>query len=417
MGLFSFGSSKQSQNASSSADSYVDPYQQPFLNIGRGQALGLLQGQGFPVETYAGLNPMQLNILNQQQGFGNRLGTVGSNLLGSGANQGQTAWNRAFSNAMGSGSRGDFAGRQGAMGVGSGLAGRGKGISAATGSGLNSGMVQGLAGMGKTMDAAQNQGLNLSSLNRAIDNDLLSGQIDSASRDVVRNLKEGQLQNIASGAASSGNTGSSRRAVMDAIAERGAADRIGDISSAIRGSAYQTALGKEYERAGQNAALQQAAMSGNVNAYNQLIGQGAGISERQMSGNLARTQGADQFSAGEYNRLLGQGTSAGLNLYGQNLADQRFGTEQMAGLSRDAYDRMATGMGMGTTGYDYRMGVGDRLQDHQQNLQDQAYRYAMGPYSNLDYYMNIIGPPTVLNQAQSTSSSKGGSTSFGFGSG
>ena len=414
MGLFSGSKSSSSSQSQSSAQGYVDPQQNPYLNFGRQTALDFFQGGDFPVETYAGLNPMQLNILNQQQGFGTRLGAAGSNLLGSGAGQGQWGWNRAYGGADSAMQGHDFRGREGAFGMGRALAGSRKGVNAATGSGLDSGMVQGLAGMGRTMDAAQNQGLNLSSLNRAIDNDLLSGQIDAASRDVVRNLKEGQLNDIASGAASSGNTGSSRRAIMDAVAERGAADRIGDISSAIRGSAYQTALGKEYERAGQNAALQQAAMSGNVNAYNQLLGQGAGISERQLGGNLTRQQAASQFGAGEYNKLLSSGMSSGLNLYGQNLANQRFGTEQMAGLSRDAFDRMQTGADMGMSGYDYRMGVGDRLQGHQQNLQDQAYRYAMAPYSGLNYYMDIIGPPTVLNKAQSTSSSKGKSVSASF---
>ena len=39
----------------------------------------------------------------------------------------------------------------------------------------------------------------------------------------------------------------------------------------------------------------------------------------------------------------------------------------------------------------------------------------MSPFNALNFYNQIVGAPTVLNEAQSSSKSKGGSASFGFG--
>lgn len=150
---------------------------------------------------------------------------------------------------------------------------------------------------------AQNMGFDQNNLSRYMNNDVINGQIDSASRDVTRNLYENQLTGNAAQAAGSGNTGSSRRGVMDAIAMRGAGDRIADISSGIRSNAYNNALGIESNRASQNASLsQQTGLAGDrtrmgaAGMLNQIGQQGAGM--LMDSNNLGTSFANNQIMAG-----------------------------------------------------------------------------------------------------------------------
>jgi hypothetical protein len=84
---------------------------------------------------------------------------------------------------------------------------------------------------------------NIGAAGRYADNPFLSGQIDAASRDVVRNLNENQLTGLNEAATASGNMNSSRAGVAEGIARRGAADQIGDIAANMRGNAYDRGLG------------------------------------------------------------------------------------------------------------------------------------------------------------------------------
>ena len=74
-------------------------------------------------------------------------------------------------------------------------------------------------------------------------NPALNGQIDAASRDVVRNLNENELPSIDRMATGTGNINSTRAGVAEGIAQRGAADRVGDIAAELRSHAYDTGLG------------------------------------------------------------------------------------------------------------------------------------------------------------------------------
>jgi hypothetical protein len=74
------------------------------------------------------------------------------------------------------------------------------------------------------------------------DNPYMSGMIDAASRDVVRNLNENDLPQLNQDANMSGNTDSSRTGIAQGILQRGAADRVGDIASNLRGGAYANGL-------------------------------------------------------------------------------------------------------------------------------------------------------------------------------
>ncbi|MEZ5836109.1 MAG: tail fiber domain-containing protein [Geminicoccaceae bacterium] len=112
--------------------------------------------------------------------------------------------------------------------------------------------MKGLQGSGGTGAAGLSGALDVaSSLPRLTQDTLasllggrdLQGQIDAASRDVVRNLNEEVLPGLNDAASVSGNMNSSRAGVAEGIARRGAADRVGDIAAAIRSDAYNTALG------------------------------------------------------------------------------------------------------------------------------------------------------------------------------
>ncbi len=129
-------------------------------------------------------------------------------------------------------------------------------------------------------DAAQNQGINMENVMSYINNDVLEGQIDAAGRDITRGFYEIDAPRSRMAQALSGNTGSTRGGIGDAILERGAMDRYGDMSGAMRGRAYGQALGIGANEAAQNAAL----MAGNQQMRVQGGGMLAGQGMRGMQG-------------------------------------------------------------------------------------------------------------------------------------
>ena len=94
-------------------------------------------------------------------------------------------------------------------------------------------------------------------------NPYMDGMVDSASRDVTRNLNENTLPTIDRAASAGGNLNSSRAGIAQGIAMRGAQDQVGDISANLRGQAYQNGLGMAGDVASQNA-------SNAITANNQL---------------------------------------------------------------------------------------------------------------------------------------------------
>lgn len=83
---------------------------------------------------------------------------------------------------------------------------------------------------------------NIAAATAYANNPAIDGMIDAASRDVNRNLYEGQIPGINRAATGTGNVNSSRAGVAEGIATRGAQDMIGDISAGIRGDAYNRGL-------------------------------------------------------------------------------------------------------------------------------------------------------------------------------
>ncbi len=340
---FSFSKNKSNNQSSSNADTFVDPNQSPYLQDIYGKAQQL-NSQGMPVEGVAGINGM----------LGNALGTaygVGSNMVAGGANASQGT-NMALNyagGAMGGNAQG--------------------GINTAMGAG------QGMANMTSMMGAANNQGFNAANAGQYMNNSVLNGQIDAASRDVMRNFQENDLTSIASNAAGTGNSGSSRAGVMAGIAARGAGDRIGDISASMRSQAYNTGLGIEANRAAQNAGFQQQ---------------------------------ANQANQGAYNNMLQYGTSMGQNAYNTNQQNQQFGASMAQQLGQQGYNNMMAGVGM-------QQGAGQYMRDYEQQLLNNQYQQAMSPFNSLNFYNQIVGAPNNLSSASSSSSGSSSGSSFGFG--
>lgn len=357
MGLFSFGGSKSNSNSESSSSTFVDPSQQPYLDDIRNQAQQL-NSMGMPVEGVAGINSMLGGALGTAYGAGGMQAGVGANMMASGANATQ-----------GTGMALNYAG--GAMGGNAQ-----NGINTAMGAG------QGMANMAGMTGAANNRGFNAANAGQYMNNGLLNSQIDAASRDVVRNLQENQLTGIASNAAGTGNSGSSRAGVMAGIAARGAGDRIGDISASMRGQAYNTGLGIEANRASQNAGFQQQANLANQGAYNSMLQYGAGM---------------------------------GQNAFNTNQQNQQFGAGMAAQLGQQGYGNMLSGANMMNQGIGMQQGAGQYMRDYDQQLLQNQYQAAMSPFNSLNFYNQIVGAPNNLSQADSSSNSSSMSVSGGFG--
>lgn len=299
----------------SNAGTDVFGAQMPFLNDIYGQAANLFHNYGMPDRQVADINNALAQGLGSQFGFASGTGNdiFMQQLLSSMGNLG------------GFGTAGNTANR--------------------------------MAG-GNVFGTPMTNGLNMNTLGASVNNPYLDGQIDAASRDVVRNLNENELTGNAAMAVGTGNSGSSRRAVMDAVAQRGAADRVADISSNMRGNAYSQGLGL----ANQTALANQNAMLG-TNALN----------------------------AG----LMGQGANLGLQLgqAGQQGLQQAYGT--------------------GANNAQMQTDVGNFLRQYQQQLLDSQFQNQMNPFNSLEMYRSMIGDPTILSNSNSIGLQGSNSNSFG----
>jgi hypothetical protein len=101
---------------------------------------------------------------------------------------------------------------------------------------------------------------NINAASAYANNPAINGMIDAASRDVSRNLFENEIPGINRAGTATGNVNSSRAGVAEGVARRGAADRVADISSNIRGDAFNRGLSMaESARTSNMGALGQAA--------------------------------------------------------------------------------------------------------------------------------------------------------------
>lgn len=144
----------------------------------------------------------------------------------------------------------------------------------------------------------------LSNANAYANNPYVDGIIDSAGRDVVRQLSEQTLPSLNRAFARTGNTNSTRAGVESAIAQRGATDRLTDMSSDIRGRFFGNGLNMAQTQFNQN-------LTNALNTNRQLLD----------SGNL----GVNTINAGnDFARLnfgLGQGAGSVYQTQNQNELD------------------------------------------------------------------------------------------------
>lgn len=238
-----FGGSKQKQEVDMTTTSSVDPWGR--ASGGLDQAMGWAdRAVGGPAwspyggQQVAGFNPMQQQAFNAAQGWFGNQGTQGANAL--------------FGYGMGS-----LQGGQGA----SDYYGR-------------------VLGQDPMAQAAQ-----------YANSPYMDQMVQAAGRDTARSLYEGALPAITSASAGSGNLGSSRRGAQEAIAERGANERIGDISASLRGNAYSQMLNN--------------VMSQQQNA--------AGALQNQANMGMGALTGAQNMYSGAYGNMLGMGNQQQAN--------------------------------------------------------------------------------------------------------
>lgn len=133
----------------------------------------------------------------------------------------------------------------------------------------------------------------LNTANQFANSPFMNGQIDAATRDVSRALNEQALPAALRSQVAGGNVNSTRAGVQDAILQRGAADRIGDISSQMRGNAFNQGLTSGLNQYNQN-------LSNLLSTNNQLYNSGTlgssllnnGISNVYTNANNATAAGA-----------------------------------------------------------------------------------------------------------------------------
>lgn len=240
----------------SKSEAVVDPGAQEAFNIakpsmqfantqGVNLAQQVMQNPAFSGQRVADLNPFQTSSANNLGSFANNTAGLGYGLMNTGL---------------------------GSLGASSAV-------------GANAADIFGRSSMDPTQQIINQAGM-------FANNPYVDGMIDASGRDVSRQLNEQTLPSLARGFAGTGNTNSSRAGVESAIAQRGAADRLADISSGIRG---------------------------------QFFGKGMDLAQNQYNQNLTNMMNANQG-------LLGAGQfGAGLVGAGQDFSTNAFAQGQNAG--------------------------------------------------------------------------------------
>ncbi len=251
---------------------------------------------------------------------------------------------------------------------------------------------------------AQNMGVDMGQVGQYINNDILNGQIQAALRDPYRALTEQQLPGARLSAAASGNTGSTRRGVGEAILQRGYEDRAADVGAMMRGNAYGQALGIGANQAAQNASLDQ--------AFNQTqLGAGG------QFGNLAST-GANFLNMGNALNLQGIGSilQGGGMLQGQ---DQRMLDAGLQGfmwpyqqmqMLNPMVNNMAQTYGTQVNTQTDSMGIGNTILGGGLGLAGAALQGGMNPFS---FLTGMFGGGGGIPMMPYTFGPQGGSGMYG----
>lgn len=151
---------------------------------------------------------------------------------------------------------------------------------------------------------------NIDAATAYANNPAISGQVDAAMRDATRNASENVLPQLARNARSTGNLNSNRTAISQGIVQRGLSDQAGDISSELRGNAYNTGLGL----------AENARQSDNAGALSALLARVQGGTSAANAGTAANTASVGQ--AGGLFDIANAGGAGAQQADQANLSDQ-----------------------------------------------------------------------------------------------
>ena len=285
------GTQTANTTGTTSSTTALPSWQQPMVDYGLTSAQtatqNALANPVFGGNRVAGLTPEQLNAIRGASGASNQMFGASSNMIGTG---------------------------QDLMGVGSQF-------------GQNAANLYGqYAGVDPTQQILNTAGAYAN-------NPYATGMINAASQDVTRNLYENQLPTLSRAATGSGNLNSSRAGVESAIAERGAADRLANISSTIRGQLFNTGLSQGQNQYNQNLQNSLGINAQLANAYGAGIGGiNAGSALGTNAYNLGSSAGGqlqaqDQAQINAQMQQFSEQTGMPLNILTQymNMAGKDFG--------------------------------------------------------------------------------------------
>jgi hypothetical protein len=198
-------------------------------------------------------------------------------------------------------------------------------------------------------------------------NPYVDGLIDANSRDITRNLNENQLPALNLAAAGSGNTNSTRTGVAQAIAERGASDRLSDVSNTIRSNFFSKGLDDA-----QTQYNTQQSLRGNVNqqlgqAYS--LGTGSLTGAQQANGNnFDQTQAAGGVFQNQEQKTLdankaayteGQNTNMDLLAKYMGIINGQYGGPAVTGTVANGGAAVQGALGGATAGLGLATKLGD----------------------------------------------------------
>lgn len=179
----------------------------------------------------------------------------------------------------------------------------------------------------------------LSNANQYANNPYINGLIDASSRDITRNLYENQIPGINRAASGTGNINSSRAGVQQGIAERGAGDRLADLSSSIRSQFFGQGLNMAQNQYNQNLSNMLSANNGLLNAGN--YGMNLMNAGQQYAGN-AFNQGntaGTLFQAQNQNEL-----DANKAVFDESMANRLAALQALSGIAGNTQAKTSAGV-------------------------------------------------------------------------
>lgn len=199
----------------------------------------------------------------------------------------------------------------------------------------------------------------------------VDAQIDAAARDVTRTFSEQTMPGLNARASAGGNVNSARAGAAEAVAARGAQDRIADTAAAIRGNAFNTGVQASLTGNAQNNAL---ALGANDQAAG-ISGALSGLGESQRQFDTSTRVGAAE-SLGQQdlaNRSLDANTRLAANAQTGQAALSGFDAAQTAGALSDANSGRLIGAGTAMQAEEQRQ----MAEDEERYMRDYNYRQGL----------------------------------------